>query len=52
MVSGCDQSDEFSMLDGDDESTYAQHILKMGHCWQILRELTVQLEYFDRSVLG
>ena len=52
MASGSDKSDEFSVLDGDDGSAYPQHILKTGHCWQILKELTVQLEYLDRLVLG
>ena len=52
MASGSDQSDEFSVLDGDDGSAYPQHILKTGHCYRILNELTVQLEYFDRSVVG
>ena len=52
MASGSDKSDEFSVLDGDDGSAYPQHILKTGHCWRILKGLTVQLEYLDRSVLG
>ena len=52
MASGHDQSDEFSILDGDDGSLYLQDISKMGHCWQILEGVTVQLQYFDHSVLG
>ena len=44
MVFGSDQSDEFSMLDGDDESVSPQQNSENG--------LTVQLEYFDHSVLA
>ena len=42
MVSGSDQSNELSMLDGDDGSVSSDY----------LEEMSVQLEYFDHSVLG
>ena len=42
MASGCDQSNELNVLDGDDGSVLSDY----------LDRLTVQLGYFDCLVLG
>ena len=42
MASGPDQSNELSVLDGDDGCVFLDYF----------EGLTIQLEYFDRSVLG